>query len=264
MKKTIGIIGGGNMGAAIIGSIYKKYNVGVCEQDKKKSGNLKRKFKIVVGDLETIVNKSQVIILAVKPQNFEDVLSQVKKYISKDKLVISIAAGITTKYIEKLLDVKKKIKVIRSMPNLPAQVNCGITAICKGRYATRNDLIAASDVFKNIGKTIILDEKYIDSVTAVSGSGPAYVFLFVECMMKAAQSLGFKKDKARLLVMETLKGSLKLLEERNVEPKVLRSQVTSKGGTTQAAMDVFLKNGIDTVFEKAIKRAQKRAKELAK
>src|SRR3989338_4774879 len=131
MKMKIGIIGGGNMGGAIIGGIYKFYTVSVCEQDEKRCRQLQRKYKISFGSLNEVVQKSQVIILAVKPQNFEDLLKSLRPLITKDKLVISIAAGITCRYIEKRLG--PDVRVVRTMPNLPVQVGQGITGICPGK-----------------------------------------------------------------------------------------------------------------------------------
>ena len=249
------------MGAAIVGGIRQKYSVCVCEKDPARVGALK-KNKIKVADLETVITQSQIIILAVKPQDFDQILGELKAFITQDKLVISIAAGIPTLYIEKRLG--GKARVIRTMPNLPAQVAQAMTAICKGQWATKADLTRASQIFNNIGKTIVVEEKWIDAITAVSGSGPAYVFLFVECFLKAARSLGFDERQSKTLVDQTIKGSLALLENQKEEASALRARVTSKGGTTQAAIDVFFKNDIQGIFNNALSSARNRAKELSK
>ncbi len=262
MKKTIGIIGGGNMGAAIIGGIAKKYSVAVCEQDKGRCQLLKRKFKIVIQDLPTILAKNCIIILAIKPQGFDSLLAEMREHITERHLIVSIAAGISTRYMEKRL--WNKSKVIRSMPNFPAQIGEGMTAICKGREVNRTDLSLVCKIFDHVGKTVIVDEKWMNAVTAVSGSGPAYIFLFMECFMKAARSLGLKESLSRELVIQTLRGSLDLLENQEEDAGVLRERVTSKGGTTQAAMDVFKKGSFEKIFKDALKAAAKRAKELEK
>lgn len=259
MKITV--IGGGNMGEAIIAGIHKQYAVTVCEKDASKARSLRQNYNIEVADLETAVKNCEIVLLAVKPQDFDAVLSQIKEFISK-KLVISIAAGVTTLYIEKKLG--GKVKVIRTMPNLPAQVGEAVTAISKGKEATERDLELASCIFNAIGKTVVVEEKFIDAVTALSGSGPAYVFLFVECLEKAANELGLNEPLSKELVRETLRGSLALLEKSGEEAGVLRQKVTSKGGTTQAAMDVFLKHKIEEVFKEALLAAKKRAGELSK
>lgn len=262
MKTKIGIIGGGNMGGAVIVGIAKHYNVFVCEQNQKRSQQLKQKYQVKTGSLEAVVEIAQVVILAVKPQNFEKLLKQIRPFITKDTLVISIAAGITCRYIEKRLG--SKIHVIRTMPNLPAQVGKGVTGICSGTTAVSKDLALTRQIFSCIGKTIIVDEKRMDAITAVSGSGPAYVFLFIECFNKAAVSLGLDKDLVNGLVLQTIKGSVDLLENQSKEAGVLRAQVTSKGGTTQAAIDVFTKHKFEKVFKLALSAAKKRSKELSK
>jgi pyrroline-5-carboxylate reductase len=262
-KMTVGVIGGGNMGGAIIHGIHKEYTIFLCEADKKKAHVLKRKnHGIQLADLSTTLAKSQIIILAVKPQDFEEILTEVKKYITPKHLVISIAAGITTAYIEKKLG--KNIHVIRTMPNLPVQVGMGMTAICEGTSATIKDQKWAEDIFEKIGETVIVDEKWMNAVTAVSGSGPAYVFYFIECLMKAAQDLGLDKQLSSILIMQTLQGSLKLITHQNMEASVLRQRVTSKGGTTQAALNEFFTGNVDEIFVKALKSAAKRAQELSK
>ena len=262
MKLKIGVIGGGNMGAAIVSKIKNKYNVSVCEKDSARQKFIKSKFKVRVGDLTAIVKNAKIIILAVKPQDFDQILREVAAVIRQDQLVISIAAGITTQYIEKRLGAG--IKVIRTMPNLPAQIGQGMTGICIGKNATRADLKQAVKIFDNIGKTIVVQEKWMDAITAVSGSGPAYVFLFVECLMNAAKNLGFNEEQAKTLINQTLRGSLSLLENSKDDAQTLRSFVTSKGGTTLAAMDVFFAKDIEDIFTEALKAAKKRAAELAK
>lgn len=128
----------------------------------------------------------------------------------------------------------------------------------------KTDLVLAAEIFDCIGKSVIVEEKHMDAVTAVSGSGPAYVFYFVECLQKAARSLNLKEDLSKTLIMQTLQGSLNLLEERKEDAAVLRGQVTSKGGTTQAAMDVLMKGKLDKVIKEALAAARKRSKQLAK
>ncbi len=261
-KLTVGILGGGNMGSAIISGIASSCNILLCEQDSDKAHHLRRKFGVNISDLEPLVKLSDVIILAVKPQDFDTVLSDIAKLISKKTLVVSIAAGITSLYIEKKLG--KGVHVIRTMPNLPAQIKEGITGISKGKFATTADVKTAQKILGGVGQTVVTDEKWIDAVTAVSGSGPAYVFYFMECFLKAAEKLGLNKKLARQLVDQTLRGSTNLLLNQEEEASVLRQRVTSKGGTTQAALDVFFKDNLEGTFTKALKAAAKRAKELSK
>ncbi len=258
----IGIIGGGNMGAAIYSGIKKKYKVCVAEVDKKRAQSLKRKYKAVLKDIAPLVKQSDTVIVAVKPQGIDDVLEMIKENTVKSTLVISIAAGITISYLEKKLG--KKARVIRTMPNLPAQIGEGITAIAKGRLARADDVKTADNIFSCVGETVVVKEDLIDAVTAVSGSGPAYVFHFVENLMKASQALGLNKELSVKLVTQTFLGSAHLLAQSKEDAGRLREKVTSKGGTTQAALNVLKKQKVDTAFKKALAAAKKRAKELSK
>ena len=260
--QRIGIIGGGNMGEAIIAGSFKKYFIRVSEQDIVRQKYLKKSYQLHCDDLRTLAKSSEVIILAVKPQDIEGVLKELKNYLTKDKLVISIAAGITTAYIEGLLG--GKIRVIRTMPNLPAVIGQATTVICKGRLATQSDVGLAVKIFNNIGKTFLLNEDLIDVVTAVSGSGPAYVFLFMEYLIEAAKSLGLNEGLAGTIVKNTFLGSINLLIQRNENPALLRAKVTSKGGTTQAALDVFYRNKLKQIFLKALRAAKQRAQQLSR
>lgn len=238
MKKyKIGIIGGGNMGEALIKGLYAKHCVHVCETNALRVKYLKEKYRgIVLGDLK-VVEAAAVIILAVKPQDMGSLLKQIP--VGKNKLFISIAAGLTTKFFEKHLG--GKVRVVRAMPNMPALIGEGITGIAAGLHAKSPDLKLAQCLLGTIGATVIINESMIDALTAVSGSGPAYVFLFVEQWINAAMKLGFNKIQARQLVYKTLLGSAHLLEQSQFDAAQLRAKVTSKGGTTQAAMDVFQK-----------------------
>ena len=269
------------MGGAIIARIHKQYNLIVAEKDEERSQDLRKKFGVKINNVREAAHKSDIIILAVKPQDFDTVLQQIKdmslrgvkrqsnpnktrllhhSVVRNDKFFISIAAGITTRYIEKKLG---KVKVVRAMPNLPAQIGEGITALCAGKWASRNDLDYAIKIFNNIGRTVVVEEKHINAVTAVSGSGPAYVFLFIECLENAARAVGLNEEVSKELVLQTVKGSLSLIEKSGDDPKILRERVTSKGGTTQAAVNVLLKKKIEKIFVEALKAAQKRAGELS-
>ncbi len=268
MKEKIGIIGGGNMGAAIINGIYQDYIVKVCEKDPNRRRYLKRRFSLDIDTIEGIIQDSSIVILAIKPQDFDSVLKELSIAISSARVrcrkrirIISIAAGITTAYIERRLGVG--IRIVRAMPNLPAQVGMGITAVCAGQFSKKKDLRDACNIFDKVGSTVIVDESQMDAVTAVSGSGPAYVFLFVEYLNKAAKFLGLK-ELGNKLVIDTLRGSLRLLETQKADAATLRAMVTSKGGTTQAAMDVFFANNVEKIFKDAIIAARKRAKELSR
>ena len=262
VKMRVGLIGGGNMGAAIVSGIYREHRVAVCEVDPVRCRQLKRKYHVALVDLEELCRDSRIIILAIKPQNFDQLLTQLKPHIRKTHVVVSIAAGLTTSYIEKRLPVKTR--VVRTMPNLPAQVKLGVTGICAGRSATTRDSALVARIFRSVGTTCVLEEKFMDAVTAVSGSGPAYVFLFIECWLKASRRLGISKEMSHQMVVDTLKGALALYEESAEDAAALRKRVTSKGGTTAAALEKFAQHKIELTFWEALNAARLRAKELSR
>ena len=222
---------------------------------------MQRKYRIKNMALPDLVLQSGVIILAVKPQDCLPVLQDVSRSFTKDKLLISIAAGLTTRFLEK--NLPPSARVVRTMPNMPAFIAEGMTALCRGRYAKPADIRTASEIFKHVGATEVVPEKWMDAVTAVSGSGPAYVFLLAECLMNAAASLGLDKKLSRKLVRQTLQGSVHLLLESDEDAAALRARVTSKGGTTQAATDVFVKHKLEMIFKRALKAAESRARQLS-
>jgi pyrroline-5-carboxylate reductase len=274
MKKTIGIIGCGNMGAAIAkallgvgcrvkgkGSRVKGQGLRVYgyDADKKRSSYVAKQYKVkIASSAADLVDKCDVIILAVKPQNISEVLEEVAYNIDTSKLLISIAAGIKTAAIEK--GVGKKVAVIRAMPNMPALIRAGVSAISKGRFATKRDLETARRLFLAVGEVVEIKENLMDAVTAISGSGPAYFFYLVEVLIKSAENLGLEEKVAKRLAIETALGSAHLLKETAQMPDLLRAKVTSKGGVTEAAFVEFFKNDLGVILERGIRKAYERAK----
>ena len=260
--KTVGIIGGGNMGSAIISRIRKNFKIQVCEQDWARGEELRKKYNVKLQSLPSLVKSSDIIIVAVKPQDIDSVLANMKAAGVNKKLVISIAAGIPIAFLEDHLG--DGARVIRTMPNMPAMIGEGMTAVAQGSNARKVDMTTAQQIFNAVGKTVVIEEKWIDAVTAVSGSGPAYVFLIAECLIKAAQSLGLQENSSTALVKQTLLGSAYLLDGASESPSTLREKVTSKGGTTEAALAVFYNHNLEAIFKEALTAARDRAKELAR
>jgi len=275
MKKNIGIIGFGNMGQAIAGQIKNNYQVNCFDKDASKLSKSSG-FKIIPSIVD-VVKQSEVVILAVKPQDFKELLAEIKPACSLDKLMISIAAGITIDYIERSLGM---VRLVRVMPNLPAKIGAGMTCISKNKIATEEDFDCAEELFDYLGETIRIREELLNAATAISGSGPAYVcnFLqlnsfrpdnvtqekkeeFLALFQSAAQGIGFSQDEAKLLVETTLYGTLEFLKQSKISPEELIKQVTSKGGTTEAAFKIFNQGGS---LGDAILAAKKRAEELSK
>ena len=268
IDKKIGIIGCGNMGEALFSRLSavmeKSTSLMVSDLDARRRDAIQAKYKVIVGiDNNYVVKYSDVIILAIKPQDFDKVLRQeVCCGISKDKLLISIAAGITTKYIESV--VGKETPVIRVMPNMPAMIGEAISSISPGSSATKEHMDTARFIFSTIGDVVEVNEDLVDAVTAISGSGPAYFFYVIEALIEAAKKLKLDKETAEKLVLKTALGSSKLLDALKEDPARLRQRVASKGGTTEAALKVFDKKKLKDIIEAAAKAACKRSKELSK
>jgi len=266
--KKIGVIGLGNMGSAILnglissGAVKRSAAIGF-DNDPAKCAAARKKYAIRISrSIAELMAHCDIVILAIKPQNIDEVLREISFY-GRDQLHISIAAGIKTRRIEKALVCMRRPRVIRVMPNTPAMVGEGISAICKGRYAAAKDLKAADEIFSSVGETVNIGEKYFDLVTAISGSGPAYFFYLKEALIEAALRLGMDKSMANRLVSKTAFGAAKLLIESGCEPEVLRRRVTSKGGTTEQALKVFERSGMKKIVEKAVIAAAKRSRELS-
>lgn len=202
-----------------------------------------------------------VVILAVKPQQLMALLDELHDAIRPGTTVISIAAGVTTAAIEARLP--EHAAVIRVMPNSPARVGRGVTGVAAGSRATQRDVDVALAVFATVGSVFPVAEDMIDPVTGISGSGPAYVFYFVEALAQAALNRGFDAEQARILAHGTFSGAIALMEESGGEPEELRRQVTSPGGTTQAAIEVFDAAGLKGIVDAATAAAVARAEELA-
>ncbi|MFA5155881.1 MAG: pyrroline-5-carboxylate reductase [Candidatus Omnitrophota bacterium] len=270
----IGIIGYGNMGSAIARQLKNNYEVLVFDKDKARLGSADG--IAATASIAELVEKSGIVILAVKPQDFSDALAAIKA-VAKNKLFISIAAGISATYIE---DALGQARVIRTMPNMPAKIGESMTCLAQGRFATLDDLDTAENLFEYMGEVLVIEENMMNQATAISGSGPAYVcnFLesqglgpenvpddkkayFLDIFQKAARELGFSEHDARLLTKATFNGTLSFLKREKISPAELREQVTSKGGTTEAALVTLNKGGS---LVDAVKAAAKRAEELSR
>ncbi|MDD5195484.1 MAG: pyrroline-5-carboxylate reductase [Candidatus Omnitrophica bacterium] len=272
-KQIIGIIGYGNMGSAIAQRIKQAFEVFIFDKD---TGKVKSAAGLTIAkNIKELIQNAGIIILAVKPQDFDTVLTDIK-HDAADTLIISIAAGIPTQYMEKKLG---NVRVIRVMPNLPAKIGKGVTFICKGKFATEDDLHFAKELFNHVGRTLALRENMMDAATAVAGSGPGFLYdrlsdkkaaeweryafdVFMPECEASALDRGFSPQQAELIAKWVTEGSLDLLKISKESPKVLCIQVTSKGGTTEAGLEVLRKgNGS---LKDATKAAQKKAKELTR
>lgn len=267
-RASLGFIGAGNMAEAIArgvirSGLYPASELCAADPTPARQQVFKQDLRIpCVADSTEAAATALIVILAVKPQTMEEALHQIKPALNTDTLIISIAAGITTGYIEKTLGGTPR--VVRVMPNTPMLVGEGMTGIAPGKNATDADIITAERIFSAGGKTIRTSEDLINAVTALSGSGPAYVFYLVETLAAAAAKLGLPEDQAALLARQTVIGSAHLLQQSKDSPAELRKKVTSPGGTTQAAIESLQNGGLPTLIDNALKAAEQRSKELAK
>jgi pyrroline-5-carboxylate reductase len=279
LGKKVGFIGAGNMGEAMINGLIKS---GLCEAQQLWASDLREARRRQLADRYAIhtteenaevFKKVDVVVLAVKPQQMDAVLDGLASILPQSlhgvKLIISIAAGIPINKIEGHLyppldqNAKGLLPIVRVMPNTPALVLAGMAGMSGNGYTKESDLKAARAILEAIGKVIECDEKDLDAVTALSGSGPAYVFYMVEAMVEAGAGLGLRPSHALRLTLETMKGSVKLMEETGEAPASLRKKVTSKGGTTEAALRVLDGHGTKGDIMEAIRAAAKRSRELS-
>jgi len=261
---VIGFIGGGNMAEAMIKGIVQSglKDIIVSEPRDDRRAYLEKTYGIKVSpDNREIVRNSHIIILAVKPQNMDDVTAGITDLISNDKIIISIAAGITLSYLSSRLN--KTSKIIRVMPNTPALVQEGMSVLSMFECIADKEMVFIRDIFMSIGKVLVLPEKYMDAVTALSGSGPAFIALFVESMIEAGVAVGLSRENAAELAIQTLIGTAKLLET-GMPPDKLREMVTSPGGTTAAGLGVFEQKGLKNIVTAVIEAARDRSKELGR
>ncbi len=263
-NKKLGFIGCGKMASAIASGIYKScsfepkniYLFDINENQKEKLAN---EFNFnTTKSIEELVNTVDVIFLAVKPFVVDDVLAEIQKNY-KNQLILSILAGVK---IEKYKKYLKNSKVIRIMPNTPALVKSGMSAICPDEVVDSNDIDIAKKIMSGCGKILLTSEEKIDVITALSGSGPAFYYKIIELMAKSAQKLGLNKDEALLLSTQTALGSAKMIFENNFDISTLITNVTTPGGCTAVGNEVLINSDIDKIFDKLIKDTMQKAIEL--
>jgi pyrroline-5-carboxylate reductase len=261
----IGVLGAGNMGQALIRGLVEKsvypQNISVFDVDPKKVQTLRKDARVKAAQSgRQCVSLSDVVILAVKPQALQAVCEDVASTMPQEALIISIAAGVPIAKIESYF--KKPTSIIRVMPNMPALAGAGMSAYSLGKHASQKNKQVAEAILTSFGEVVQVPEKMMDLVTAVSGSGPAYYFLLSEKLIEAAHELGMKVDVAKKLVYQTALGSGRVLGESDDDPEDLIARVASKGGTTEAALQVFKKQGLGKIVQDAVKAAYKRSIEL--
>jgi pyrroline-5-carboxylate reductase len=265
-EKRIGFIGGGNMAEAIIKGLMagavQPDAIMVAEPQEKRRSFLSSTYGIVTSDNgATVAGRADIIILAIKPQMAAGVLTDLESAIRADKLVISIMAGISTTSIEETLT--SGVRVVRVMPNTAALIQAAATAICPGRKANESDLATATEIFARVGAVVTTTEKLMDAVTGLSGSGPAYVFSFIEALSDAGVKNGLARDVSLKLAVQTVLGAARMVDETGEHPALLREKVTSPGGTTIAGQHTLENGRFHGLIMDAVDSACIRSRELA-
>ncbi len=263
----IGFLGAGNMAEALVSGLLKQGiatadDVYVSDVLPERRQYFASTFGVqALGDNADVAKAVDVLVLAVKPQGMKALLKEITVSLAHRPLLLSIAAGLPLRLFESALE--GEVRVIRAMPNTPALVGQGMTAICRGQYASATDLDTAADLLGAVGQVVRVEEADMDAVTAISGSGPAYIFYVMEAMLEAASRMGMAPDVARSLVLRTVEGAAALALSSADDPGALRQRVTSKGGTTAAALAVMDEEEIHDHIITAMLSAQTRAKELS-
>ena len=250
------------MASAII-SALKEYNVIGSEVNQDFAAAASKKLGInVITDNKELVKESEIIFIATKPNQVENVLYEIKEYITPEKLVVSIAAGVTLDKIENILD---DARIVRVMPNTPALVKLGMFGICAGKYSSNEDVKFVENLLSNIGRCIIVSEPQMDIVTAISGSGPAFFYQIIEDIARAGERLGLDYEKSLILATQTALGSAKMIFNRGETPvQTLIDNVATKGGCTFVGIQEMKKGNSEKLFYDVIDQTTKKACELGK
>jgi len=265
MAEQVAILGAGVMGETLLSGLLRAGwtpgDVVITEKRAERAAELAAKYGVLATDNTAAAAQAQTIVLVVKPQDIAGLLAEIKPVVAAGTLVVCIAAGITTAFVEERL--ADGVAVVRVMPNTPAQVDEGMAAISAGALATEEHLEHVTALLSAVGKVVTVPEKYQDAVTAISGSGPAYLFFVVEAMIDAGVMLGLPRDISTTLVVQTMYGSAKLLADSGEHPTVLRERVTSPGGTTAAALRQLEDHRVKAAFMTAMEAARDRSRALA-
>lgn len=262
------VIGAGNMGLAyakalITSELLNQNNLMISDKDPGKIAELNKIKRFdVFADLDECLPKADIIFIAVKPYHADSLMEDMKPLVKKGQIFISIMAGVTIQTLQEGLGLKK---IVRAMPNLPAQIGKGITSFTAAEEVSRVELLTVQKLLNTTGKSVHLDtENDIDASTGISGSGPAYVFYFMQSMMEAARKMGLSEYDSKVLVAQTFEGAIELFNQSDLSPEGWMNRVASKGGTTRAALDSMEDNNVNELIEEAAYAAFNRAVELGK
>jgi pyrroline-5-carboxylate reductase len=267
LKKRVAFLGAGKMGGILLEALLKNgllstqlTSATVQHDDRAKA--LSAKLNVNVGtDNVAAVKGADVILIGVKPQVVQEVVNEIREHVTPKKLIISIAASVPTSLIERSLP--ENVPVVRAMPNTPCSLGVGMTVVCKGKHADATHVALTSRMFDVVGRTLVLDEKHMDAVTALSASGPAYIYIILESLAEAGVKVGLPRDVATLLAAQTTLGAAKVVLETGHHPALLKDAVTTPAGCTIDAIMELEEGKLRVTLIKAVVKAAQRAKELA-
>lgn len=264
-RRSTGFIGTGRIAQALISGLVRDTETAICGYDKDPE------TLMMVADtygispkasVAEIARDAEVLILAVKPYQIADVLAELRPSLNREHLLVSVAAGISTEFIGR--NAPAGSRIIRVMPNTPAFVGQGMTALCKGSCATEEDILLADHIFSAIGRTAIVEESAMDAATAVSGSGPAYMFRIVDALAEGGAACGLDRGTAELLAAQTMLGAAMMVLSGRKSPEELVREVTTPGGTTEAGLKAMERHGIREALVETVRAAADRSRELMK
>lgn len=260
------VIGAGNMGLTYSegmakSSLLGRQNLKIYDTDTDKLETLSKLSHFdTYENLQDILPNADIVFIAVKPYHCQDLFKKMKTLINQEQIFVSLMAGVTIETIQQALGVKK---VVRTMPNLPAQVGKGVTSYTEAKEVSKVELLVIRNLLDTTGESIhVKNENFIDASTGISGSGPAYVFYFMQSMLEAAKKMGFSENDSKVLVSNTFEGAVELFNRSDLSPKSWMDRVASKGGTTRAALDSMDSNKVEELIKEAAYAAFDRAVEL--
>jgi pyrroline-5-carboxylate reductase len=263
----VAVLGAGKMGGILLQAFLKNNllapdQITATVQHSERALALSAQFGVeVITDNLAAAERADVILIGVKPIQVPALIETIKPALSAEKLVLSFAASVTTKSIEAASGID--LAVIRAMPNTPAMLAAGVTALCAGRFVSEAQMAIAQRIFQTVGRTVIVDEKHMDAVTGLSGSGPAFLYIIIEALAEAGVNVGLPRDVATLLAAQTTYGSARMVLETGYHPALLKDAVTTPAGCTVDGILELEEGGLRVTLIKAVKRATQRAKELA-
>ena len=266
-RTKLAVLGAGKMGQALVAGLLgsgwrKPEDITVTARSPERVTELSDRYQVEATlDNAAAVAGASVVVIAVKPQDIDALLSEIADHVTPQQAILSVVAAIPTAHIESRLSMA--VPVIRAMPNTPSVVHEGMAGIAGGKHAADADVDLCVEVLKHVGRVVVVPESYLDAVTAISGSGPAYFALLAEAMIEAGILLGLSREVSTELVVQTMLGSAKMLRDEEMHPVELREMVTSPGGTTTRAIRVLEQSGVRAAFLNAIQAAMERSQELA-